>query len=65
MLSTKEKLMYSILNNISNTNLPIVFKGALITKLILSNNGFEDVSRYTKDIDGNWIGKTPLKACRN
>ena len=31
----------------------------MITKLILSNNGFEDVSRSTEDIDGNWIGEAP------
>ena len=58
-MSKEEELMYAILNNISSTDLPIVFKGALITKLILSNNGFEDVSRSTEDIDGNWIGEAP------
>ena len=58
-MTKEEELMYAILNNISNTDLPIVFKGALITKLILSNNGFEDVSRSTEDIDGNWIGEAP------
>ena len=36
----KEQLMYQIIGMLSNINAPIVFKGALITKLILKENGY-------------------------
>lgn len=58
-MTEKEKLMYDILARISNADAPIVFKGALITKLILAENGFHDVQRMTKDIDANWIDAPP------
>jgi len=58
-MTEQEKLMYKILGNISAANSPIVFKGALITKLILAEHGFEDVERITNDIDGNWIDTPP------
>ena len=35
----KEKLMYDILAKITDMEAPIIFKGALITKLILKENG--------------------------
>ena len=55
----KEKLMYDILSRISNMDAPIVFKGALITKLVLKEQGYDDVERATKDIDANWVGEPP------
>lgn len=58
-MNEREKLMYKIIGNISETDAPIVFKGALITKLILQENGFEQINRATKDIDANWIGTPP------
>lgn len=58
-MNEKEKLMYSILAKISNTDAPIVFKGALITKLILAEHEFDKIKRMTKDIDANWVGKPP------
>ena len=58
-MTEKEKLMYDILARISNAAAPIVFKGALITKLILAENRFDDVQRMTKDIDANWIDTPP------
>lgn len=58
-MNEREKLMYSIIGNISGTDAPIVFKGALITKLILQENGFKQIERATKDIDANWIGTPP------
>lgn len=59
MMNEREKLMYGIISNISETNAPIVFKGALITKLILQESGFKQIERATKDIDANWIGTPP------
>jgi hypothetical protein len=60
MMSEKEALMYKILLNLyTNEKLPIVSKGALITKLVLSEHNYKDVNRETKDIDLNWIGAPP------
>ena len=58
-MNERERIMYKILGNISETNAPIIFKGALITKLILAENGFTNIERATKDIDANWIGTPP------
>ncbi|MDR0490358.1 MAG: nucleotidyl transferase AbiEii/AbiGii toxin family protein [Oscillospiraceae bacterium] len=51
--------MYQVLGRISETNAPLVFKGALITKLILAENGFSLLDRQTVDIDANWISAPP------
>lgn len=58
-MTEHEKLMYKILGQLSNTEAPIIFKGGLITKLILAENGFNTVQRMTKDIDANWIDTLP------
>jgi len=58
-MTEHEQLMYRILGKISESNAPIVFKGALITKLILAENGFTRLDRKTIDIDANWIGTPP------
>jgi hypothetical protein len=54
-----EKIMYQILGAVSAMDAPIVFKGALITKLVLSENGFVSAKRPTKDIDADWVGEAP------
>ena len=59
-MTEHERLMYQILGRISEANIPLVFKGALITKLILTENGFTTLERQTKDIDANWIGDRHL-----
>jgi len=51
--------MYQILGKISEVNAPLVFKGALITKLILMENRYSATERQTKDIDANWIDIPP------
>jgi hypothetical protein len=58
-MSEHENIMYRILGKVSDTDAPIVFKGALITKLILAENGFTSLSRRTVDIDANWVGEAP------
>jgi hypothetical protein len=58
-MAEHEKLMYQILGKVSETNTPIVFKGALVTKLILAENGFTSLERRTVDIDANWTGEPP------
>jgi hypothetical protein len=59
-MTNKEKTMYQILGAICDTDAPVVFKGALITKLILTEHGYTALERQTRDIDANWIGKPPL-----
>ena len=54
-----EKLMYRIIAAICETDAPIIFEGALVTKLILADNKFIDISRKTADIDASWIGNPP------
>lgn len=58
----KEQIMYEIMSHLHKSNLPIVFKGALITKLILSESGLDKLTRETKDIDANWVGTKPTMA---
>lgn len=54
-----ERLMYEIIGSISTSDMPIVFKGAFITKLVLAENKFESFERPTVDIDANWTCKPP------
>jgi hypothetical protein len=42
-LKQEEKLLYSLMGAISKTDAPVVFKGALITKLVLAENGYTDI----------------------
>ena len=58
-MTDKEKTMYRILGKICEADAPIVFKGALITKLILAERGFTMLERTTRDIDANWVGAPP------
>ena len=54
-----EREMYKIITEISNANVPIIFKGAMVTKLVLDENEYIEISRGTKDIDANWVGEIP------
>jgi len=58
-MTKKEELMYKIIGKISESDTPIVFKGALITRLVLMENGYSALERQTKDIDANWTGTPP------
>ncbi len=58
-MTQNELFMYDILGRISSTDAPIVFKGGLITKLILAEKQFTSIDRATVDIDANWIGTAP------
>ena len=54
-----ERMMYRIIGAVTELDAPIVFKGALITKLILAENGYTAFQRPTVDIDANWVGAPP------
>ncbi len=58
-MNKHEHLMYQVLGNISEAGIPIVFKGALITKLILAEHRFVLLNRPTIDIDANWLDTPP------
>ncbi|MCL2748410.1 MAG: nucleotidyl transferase AbiEii/AbiGii toxin family protein [Oscillospiraceae bacterium] len=55
-LSDKEKLMYNIMGAVSNSGVPLIYKGAMITKLLLLEHKFSAFSRETQDIDASWAG---------
>ena len=57
-MTEKETIMYQIIDHICRADAPIVFKGALITKLILSEHGYTAQERQ-RDIDANLIGAPP------
>ncbi|MCL2053172.1 MAG: nucleotidyl transferase AbiEii/AbiGii toxin family protein [Oscillospiraceae bacterium] len=58
-MTDREKFMCLVMAKISEHNLPIVFKGALISKLVLQENSFNSIDRETQDIDANWISQPP------
>ena len=51
----EEQLLYDIINEIANSGAPIIFKGGLVTKLILFENKFYEIERQTVDIDASWV----------
>ena len=51
--------MYDVMGAIANSRVPVVYKGALITKLILQENQFDAFVRETQDIDASWVGSAP------
>lgn len=55
--NSEELLMYQVMTELSKLNIPLVFKGGLITKAYLTQENEVDCIRATKDIDANWIGK--------
>ncbi|MDR0307738.1 MAG: nucleotidyl transferase AbiEii/AbiGii toxin family protein [Chitinispirillales bacterium] len=46
-----------MLGKLSGADLPIIAKGALVTKAILAENGYDNI-RKTHDIDMNWVGES-------
>lgn len=49
-------IVNSIINALYNANLPIVFKGMAVTRIILQNNNASFI-RETGDLDGDWTGE--------
>ena len=54
-MTEKEKVMYKIMDSIYNEDIPLVFKGTLITKLILLEHNSIKLDRETKDIDDELV----------
>lgn len=57
-LTAEEKLMYSVMNAIFRSGIPIDFKGAMVLKACLLEAGFQEEIRHTADIDANWYSET-------
>ena len=55
-MTKREELMYRIMGELYSSGAPIVFKGALVTRMILGEAGYDRVVRETKDLDANWTG---------
>lgn len=55
-----EQRLYNIIKAIALSSAPIMFKGALVTKLVLAENEYNSFSRLTSDIDANWTHGKPI-----
>lgn len=53
-ISAEEKLMYEVMKTLYDSGIPISFKGSMVLKACLIEAGFNDDTRHTVDIDGNW-----------
>ena len=58
-MTEQEEFMYQIMGKVYEANAPLVFKGAMITKLILAEGSYTALERQTGDIDANWVGIRP------
>ena len=58
-LTDSEKLMYEVMGAIADSKIPVIYKGAMVTKLILREHDFDDFARETQDIDASWAGAEP------
>lgn len=60
ILNDEEKFLYRLMTVLYNNNVPIVFKGALVLKVIQYQYGNPSgVERETHDLDGDWVGTAP------
>lgn len=58
-MTEKEKEMYGLLSCLSEAKAPIIFKGGLITNLVLQEKNYKAFHRATVDIDANWVDTPP------
>ena len=58
MFNNEELKFYHVIDAIAKTGAPIVFKGAMVTKILLNENKCA-FARSTKDIDADWVSKPP------
>lgn len=56
MIQTEEIILYEILKCLAQSDLPIIFKGALLTKLLVKDSKY-NIERMTYDIDADWNGE--------
>ncbi len=53
------EFLYSVMEELVNAGVPIVFKGAMVLNLAIRDNNPSKVERATRDIDGDWVGESP------
>lgn len=53
------EFLYNVMEELSKADVPIVFKGAMVLNLAIRGNNPSKVERATRDIDGDWVGKSP------
>ncbi len=61
-LTAEEKLMYDVMKAIYDGGIPINFKGSMVLKACLIEEGYTEETRHTVDIDANWYSDTPPTA---
>lgn len=54
-MTDREKFLYEVIEAIAQSEAPVIFKGAMITKLLLKGS-VNRLERETKDIDCDWVG---------
>ena len=61
-ITAEEKLMYEVMRAVFECGIPGSFKGSMVLKACLIEAGYDEDTRHTVDIDGNWISDTPPSA---
>lgn len=59
MINSKEQLMYEVMKEIYEQNMPVYFKGSMVLKACLIEAGYTEEVRHTADIDADWNADTP------
>ncbi|MDO4962092.1 MAG: hypothetical protein Q4E57_09665 [Eubacteriales bacterium] len=57
-ITAQEKIMYEVMRAIYDSGIPISFKGSMVLKACLMETGYDEETRHTVDIDGNWYTDT-------
>ena len=57
-ITAVEKLMYQVMKAIFDSGIPVSFKGSMVLKACLLEAGYDEETRHTVDIDGNWNSDT-------
>lgn len=60
MINAEEKFLYDLMTKLYNSGVPIVFKGAMVLKVVQFAYGNPSgLERETHDLDGDWVNGTP------
>lgn len=53
------EFLYNVMEELSKSGVPIVLKGAMVLNLAIRGNNPSKLERAARDIDGDWVGKSP------
>lgn len=60
MINAEEKFLYDLMTKLYNSGVPIVFKGAMVLKVVQFAYGNPSgLERETHDLDGDWVNGKP------